>query len=61
MQVCQVCVLIIVQERNDGTSLSRTHRVDTERNGHIPDILRDDINKAGTWVGSGGNMVTFLL
>ena len=30
--------------------------MDTERNGHTPDILRSGTNKAGTLEGSGPNM-----
>ena len=37
----------MVHERNDGLSLAREVAVDRERNGHISDILRGDINKAG--------------
>ena len=40
-------VLTMVHERNDGLSLAREVAVDRERNGHISDILRGDINKAG--------------
>lgn len=47
--------LRMIQDRNDGIPLARVVAVDTERNRHISDILRGDINKAGARVGSGGN------
>lgn len=47
--------LRMIQDRNDGIPLASVVAVDTERNRHISDILRGDINKAGAWVGSGGN------